>query len=194
VTSRVQLLSAVTLVPLYSGVVLTKLAACVDDLSDGRLNLGVGIGGENPTEFDACGVRVKDRGSRTDEALDLLRRLCTGKRFSYDGRVTRFTDGQLLPLRAPADLGVRAQGRRDAQSRARRRRVDAVPVLPRALGSQRTARRRVDRTGPSTSSSSRTGLAQARVPARRSTYSSRIRVRNNAASSAFARAQDHRSS
>lgn len=97
VTNSVELVSTITLVPLYSPVVLAKMAANLDRLSNGRFILGVGIGGEFPTEFDACGVPVTERGARTNEALDLITKLWSGERMSYEGRFTRFTDGRLQP-------------------------------------------------------------------------------------------------
>jgi alkanesulfonate monooxygenase SsuD/methylene tetrahydromethanopterin reductase-like flavin-dependent oxidoreductase (luciferase family) len=73
-TSRIQLMSTITLVPLYPAALLAKLGAALDVASGGRFMLGVGVGGEYPNEFEACGVPVKQRGSRTDEALEVLHR------------------------------------------------------------------------------------------------------------------------
>lgn len=77
-TSRIGLLSAATLVPLYPPVLLAKFVAVLDELSKGRFNLGVGVGGEFPAEFDACDVPVRDRGARTDAALRILADLLEG--------------------------------------------------------------------------------------------------------------------
>src|ERR1700754_864452 len=75
VTSRIKLVSAVTLLPLYQPVVAAKLAASLDVVSGGRFTLGVGIGGEYPKEFEAAGVAVESRGARTDEGLEVVRRV-----------------------------------------------------------------------------------------------------------------------
>ena len=74
VTERVRLGTAVYLVPLRHPTTTAKVASTLDVLSNGRLTLGVGVGGEFPPEFEACGVPVNERGSRTNEGLQILRR------------------------------------------------------------------------------------------------------------------------
>jgi probable F420-dependent oxidoreductase len=96
-TTTIKLLSAITLVPLYPPVLLAKLGAALDVASGGRFNLGVGVGGEYPTEFEACGVPVSERGARTNEALEILTRLWAGGNISYEGRFTRFTGVSIQP-------------------------------------------------------------------------------------------------
>ncbi|MCD2187706.1 LLM class flavin-dependent oxidoreductase [Actinomycetospora soli] len=79
VTTRVRLLSAVTLLPLYPAALAAKLAVSVDRVSSGRFELGVGVGGEYPAEFEAVGVPVSSRGRRTDEALPAVRAYLRGE-------------------------------------------------------------------------------------------------------------------
>lgn len=97
VTERVRLLTALTVLPLYPAPLAAKMAATVDRISGGRLDLGVGVGGEHPPEFVACGIPVQERGARTDEALEVLLRLFTGDSVSVDGRFNRI-DAQRLDL------------------------------------------------------------------------------------------------
>ncbi len=78
VTRSVGLVSAVTLLPLYPPAIAAKLASSLDVLSQGRFNLGVGIGGEYPPEFEAAGVAVGERAKRTDDALEVIDRLMRG--------------------------------------------------------------------------------------------------------------------
>lgn len=97
-TSRVQLMSAITLVPLYPAALLAKLGAALDVASGGRFMLGVGVGGEYPKEFEACGVPVRQRGSRTDEALEVLHRTWSETDVTFHGKYTTLNEFSLKPL------------------------------------------------------------------------------------------------
>ena len=77
-TERVRVGSAILLLPLYQPVLVAKQLADLDSRSGGRLTVGVGVGGEFPSEFDAIGVPIAERGARTDEAIDVLRALWAG--------------------------------------------------------------------------------------------------------------------
>ncbi|HZD65158.1 MAG TPA: LLM class flavin-dependent oxidoreductase, partial [Acidimicrobiales bacterium] len=97
---------------------LAKMTADLDRLSGGRLSVGIGIGGENPTEFDAAGVLRTQRGARTDEALAVLRALWSGDEVSFEGRFTRFAGGRLQPPPAqPGGPPIWVAGRADAAIR-----------------------------------------------------------------------------
>ncbi|HEY2206068.1 MAG TPA: LLM class flavin-dependent oxidoreductase [Pseudonocardia sp.] len=98
-TRRVRLLTALTIVPVYPLAVLAKLAATLDQVSAGRLDLGVGVGGEYPPEFVAAGVDPKERGARTDEALEVLGPLLAGETVTHNGR---FSEIPGLTLQPPA--------------------------------------------------------------------------------------------
>jgi probable F420-dependent oxidoreductase len=96
-TEKIKLMSSIVLLPLYNPVMLAKQTAVLDVTSDGRYHMGVGIGGEFPKEFEACGVPVKQRGSRSNEALELIRKLWTEKNVTFEGRYTRFSGVTLEP-------------------------------------------------------------------------------------------------
>ena len=51
-TSKIRLLSSIVLAPFYHPLVLARMTATLDAASNGRLTLGVGIGGEYPVEFE----------------------------------------------------------------------------------------------------------------------------------------------
>jgi alkanesulfonate monooxygenase SsuD/methylene tetrahydromethanopterin reductase-like flavin-dependent oxidoreductase (luciferase family) len=55
VTTRIRLVTSIALLPLYPAVMVAKLAAMLDNISDGRFELGLGAGGEYPAEFEAPG-------------------------------------------------------------------------------------------------------------------------------------------
>lgn len=97
VTERIRLMSTITLLPLYPATLAAKLGASLDVLSGGRFVCGVGVGGEMPREFEACGVPLAERGARTDEALELLRRLWSGDPVTFEGRFNTLHDVDIVP-------------------------------------------------------------------------------------------------
>lgn len=102
-TSRIRLISSITLLPLYPAALAAKLAASLDRVSGGRFELGIGAGGEYPAEFTAVGVDPATRFRRVEEGLHVLRELFTGERVSFDGEFTTLQDVALDP--APVQPG-----------------------------------------------------------------------------------------
>lgn len=96
-TERVTLGTAVYLLPLRPAALAAKTAATLDWLSGGRLVLGVGVGGEFPPEWEAAGVPLRERGSRLDEAMPLLRRLWSEDGVVHAGRHARFGPVTIAP-------------------------------------------------------------------------------------------------
>jgi probable F420-dependent oxidoreductase len=100
-TERVRVGTAVLLLPLYHPVVVAKQLADLDSRSEGRVSVGVGVGGEFRHEFEAVGVPVGERGARTDEAMEVLRTLWQGGPVSHHGKFFAFDDVELRPVRPP---------------------------------------------------------------------------------------------
>src|ERR671922_2791863 len=98
-TDRVQLGTGVMLVPFHDPLRLAEDAAVVDQISGGRLILGLGLGWREE-EFRMFDVPVRERVSRTSETVQILRKAWTGDRFSHDGRMFRFDAVKVTP--APA--------------------------------------------------------------------------------------------
>lgn len=96
-TSRVRLLTSITLLPLYPAALAAKMASALDNISDGRFMLGIGAGGESPKEFAACGVDVKARGRKTNEALRMMRRLWTEESVTEEGEFAVLDDVIIAP-------------------------------------------------------------------------------------------------
>jgi probable F420-dependent oxidoreductase len=90
ITTRIRLGTAVYLLALRSPAVTAKITSTLDVLSGGRLIFGVGVGGENPKEFELCGVPHGERGARVTEAIDVVRALWRDTPASFQGRFTRF--------------------------------------------------------------------------------------------------------
>jgi alkanesulfonate monooxygenase SsuD/methylene tetrahydromethanopterin reductase-like flavin-dependent oxidoreductase (luciferase family) len=86
VTTRVELMTTVLIGPVRPTALLAKQAATLDQLSGGRLTLGMGLGGRED-DFAAAGVPTADRGRRFDSQLDELRRIWDGERRGTDGPI-----------------------------------------------------------------------------------------------------------
>jgi G6PDH family F420-dependent oxidoreductase len=83
--------------------VLARMAATVQDLSAGRLALGLGIGG-HPNEHEVLGIffpSARERVERLEEAAAVLRLLWTGGPVSFEGRHYRLRGAHAYPVPAP---------------------------------------------------------------------------------------------
>jgi alkanesulfonate monooxygenase SsuD/methylene tetrahydromethanopterin reductase-like flavin-dependent oxidoreductase (luciferase family) len=78
VTERVGLVTNILLGPAYNPVLLAKVTATIDQLSGGRLTVGLGVGGR-PDDFQATGQSFADRGRRLDAGLELLHQAWAGE-------------------------------------------------------------------------------------------------------------------
>jgi len=117
-TSRVRIGTSILLLPLYPPAIIAKQIADLDVVSGGRITLGVGVGGEYPQEFRACGIPVGERGSRADEAIPLLRRLWTGQPVTHHGRHFAMDDVRIHPAPAqPAGPPIIVSGRQPVAMR-----------------------------------------------------------------------------
>ena len=114
-THSIRLLSSIVLAPFYHPLVLARTAATLDAASNGRLTLGVGIGGEYPIEFESAGLKVNQRGRRTDECLEIVRRLWQGERVTFSGKHFKLNEALLNPVpKQRPNPPIWVSGRRDA--------------------------------------------------------------------------------
>ena len=97
VTSSVDLVTGVIILPQRQTALVAKQTAAVDVLSQGRLRLGIGVGW-NAVEYEALGENFHNRGRRSEEQIDLLRKLWTNDLITYEGRWHKVTDAGLNPL------------------------------------------------------------------------------------------------
>lgn len=78
ITERVAIGTSIAILPLYHPVIVAKQVADLDQVTAGRVLLGVGAGGDWPPEFEACQVPLGDRGRRMNEQIDVIRTLWQG--------------------------------------------------------------------------------------------------------------------
>ena len=97
VTTSLELVTGVVILPQRQAVLVAKQAAEVDLLSGGRLRLGVGLGW-NAVEYEALGEDFSTRGKRCGEQVELMRRLWTEQTVTYHGTYHRVTGAGLAPL------------------------------------------------------------------------------------------------
>jgi alkanesulfonate monooxygenase SsuD/methylene tetrahydromethanopterin reductase-like flavin-dependent oxidoreductase (luciferase family) len=101
VTERVGLGTAALILPLRHPVLLAKEIATLDFLMQGRFILGIATGWD-PKEFEVLDVPLRQRGRRTDEALDLLKRLLSEDAVTFKGSFWQVDDVTIYPKVAPA--------------------------------------------------------------------------------------------
>ena len=97
VTSRLELVTGILILPQRQTALVAKQAAAVDVLSGGRLRLGVGVGW-NPVEFEALGENFKNRGKRIEEQIEVMRALWTEELVTFHGQWHRIPDAGIKPL------------------------------------------------------------------------------------------------
>jgi probable F420-dependent oxidoreductase len=97
VTSRIRLGVAVVNMPYLAPAYLAKQAATADVLSDGRLDLGLGLGWM-PEEFAATGGVMAGRGARTAEYLEVMHRLWAGGVAAFSGEFSTLPAGRMAPV------------------------------------------------------------------------------------------------
>ena len=95
-TQRVTLGTSVLVLPYHNPVELAKYAATLDQLSGGRVTLGVGVGAM-AEEFQALGIPMRRRGSLTDESIAIMKELWTNHSPSYSSRRWSFSDVLFSP-------------------------------------------------------------------------------------------------
>ena len=85
VTERISLMTTVLLAPLRNHVVLAKQAATLQSISNGRFDLGLGIG-IRKDDFDAAGVEYSGRGRRLESQINVMRAIWSGDTSSLGHR------------------------------------------------------------------------------------------------------------
>ena len=97
VTDRILLGSLVICASFRNPGLLAKMAATLDEVSGGRLILGIGAGWYDP-EYEAYGYPTNRRGTRYEETLSIVRRLLDGETVTFSGEFQQFRDAVLTPV------------------------------------------------------------------------------------------------
>lgn len=95
-TKSIRIGTSVLLLPLHDAVRVAEDGATIDILSNGRFELGIGVG-YRPQEFDGLGVDAKDRAGLTDEGLEIIRHLWQGETVDFSGRHYQISGTALQP-------------------------------------------------------------------------------------------------
>ena len=103
VTERIQIGPLVAATSFHNPAMIAKKAATLDEISGGRLVLGLGAGW-NEVEYRAYGFPYDHRVSRFEEAFTIIRTLLREGRIDFDGTYYRLANAELLPR------GPRAEG------------------------------------------------------------------------------------
>lgn len=96
-TKKIEFVTGVIILPQRQTALVAKQAAALDVLSGGRLRLGIGIGW-NPVEYEALGENFKNRGRRSEEQIEVMRKLWTQELVTFQGQWHTITDAGLNPL------------------------------------------------------------------------------------------------
>ena len=95
-TQRLELVTGIIILPQRQTVLLAKQAVEVDLLSGGRLRLGIGIGW-NPVEYEALGENFRNRGRRSEEQVEVIRKLWSEPLVTFAGQWHTITDAGINP-------------------------------------------------------------------------------------------------
>ena len=98
VTERIRFFTNVLKLGIRDPLLVAKTVSSAAAMADGRVGLGVGLSWI-PEEFEWLGKNMRTRGARTDEAIDIIRLVCTGEWVEYHGKHYDF--GRLMVRPVP---------------------------------------------------------------------------------------------
>jgi alkanesulfonate monooxygenase SsuD/methylene tetrahydromethanopterin reductase-like flavin-dependent oxidoreductase (luciferase family) len=95
-TTRMRISTNISIVPFHHPLRLAEDLAVLDQLSNGRMEFGIGLG-YVPKEFEGFRIPIQQRVSRTEECIEILRLAWSGQPFSYHGKRWDFDDIRVTP-------------------------------------------------------------------------------------------------
>ena len=96
ITNTIKIGTSILVVPNHNPIILAKAISTADQLCDGRLICGIGLGAFQ-TEFEYLGIPFNQRGSRTDESLRIMYELWDSEDPHFKGRYWSFENLYFLP-------------------------------------------------------------------------------------------------
>ena len=138
-TTRLRLMTGVIILPLRNPLVLAKQVATLDQMSGGRIELGIGVGWLRE-EFEALGIPFAERGRRADEHVAAMRALWREDGASFAGRFVAFDRVTCSPKPVARAVPIIVGGHSEAAARRAGRigdgffpsigaQVDTMPLL-----------------------------------------------------------------
>ncbi len=121
--TRLELVTAVIILPQRQTVLVAKQATEVDVLTGGKLRLGVGVGW-NPVEYEALGMNFHTRGRVIEEQIEVMRLLWSQEVVTYRGQFHTITEAGLNPLPVRRSIPIWMGGRADVILRRTARLAD----------------------------------------------------------------------
>ena len=115
-TTKIRLATGILILPQRNPLIAAKEIASLDRLSDGRLDLGIGVGWLRE-EFDALGVPFEARGARTDEYLRALRVLWSETEAEFHGEFVDFAPVYCQPKPTQQPIPILVGGHSDRAAR-----------------------------------------------------------------------------
>lgn len=95
-THHIRIGTFLVLLPMHSPVRIAEDTATMDLISNGRFDLGVGLG-YRPIEFSAQGMSPKERGARLTEGIQIIQRLLSGESVTIDGKFSKLENVVIRP-------------------------------------------------------------------------------------------------
>ena len=115
-SEKLRLATGILILPQRNPLVLAKQLATLDEVSAGRMELGIGVGWLRE-EFDALGIPWQARGRRTDEYIEAMRAVWDADHASFDGEFANFSGISVNPKPVNGRVPVHIGGHTEAAAR-----------------------------------------------------------------------------
>lgn len=110
---QIGVMISIYLLPLRHPLPVARQLATMAKLAPGRMLFGVGVGGDDRHEIEVCGVDPRTRGKRTNESLQIIRRLLNAETVNFEGEHFQLTGAQIKP-QPKTPIPIIIGGRSDA--------------------------------------------------------------------------------